>query len=349
MFSNNSTNRNGLEMRQFNLVLSVFLLSTTVHAAPPSRAFNYVSRTTIDPAQNNENENALYSYLQAGVDTYAPGSIDNTAVSSIAAIAYTKLNLLGGITNADVNSSAAIAYSKLNLAGGIVNADINASAAIVDTKLATISTAGKVSGAALTSLASIPVGAGIIPSANLTAPTFSSVAGSYASGTYKILGPTATASTASISYAKVIEVVVPRGGTLSTTFTLAGSSNDAVGRIYRNGVAVGTEQIAVSGTATTYSEDISGWSANDLLQIYANNNNTGSTTYAGALFLYENVPVTQVPVSSSQGPDIYKGPDVPTVTIGTTVGNIGDMYVNTGGGASTTLYVKTGASTWTAK
>lgn len=51
--------------------------------------------------------------------------------------------------------------------GEIVNADINSAAGIVDTKLAQITTAGKVSGAALTSLASIPPGAGIIPSANL--------------------------------------------------------------------------------------------------------------------------------------------------------------------------------------
>ena len=49
----------------------------------------------------------------------------------------------------------------------IVNADISASAAIVDTKLATISTASKVSGAALTSASSIPSGAGLIPTANL--------------------------------------------------------------------------------------------------------------------------------------------------------------------------------------
>lgn len=51
--------------------------------------------------------------------------------------------------------------------GSIVNADINAAAAIADTKLAQITTAGKVSGAALTSLASIPAGAGVIPAANL--------------------------------------------------------------------------------------------------------------------------------------------------------------------------------------
>ena len=54
--------------------------------------------------------------------------------------------------------------------GVIVNSDINASAAIVDTKLAQITTASKVSGAALTSLASIPAGAGVIPLANLPGP-----------------------------------------------------------------------------------------------------------------------------------------------------------------------------------
>ena len=70
------------------------------------------------------------------------------------------------IVNADINASAAIALSKLAtgaLPSGItvasanivndtiVNADINASAAIVDTKLDTITTAGKVSGLAITS------------------------------------------------------------------------------------------------------------------------------------------------------------------------------------------------------
>lgn len=72
----------------------------------------------------------------------------------------------GVIVNADINASAAIAQSKLNLS--ITNAEVNASAAIVDTKLAQITTASKVSGAALTSLASIPSGAGVIPAANLS-------------------------------------------------------------------------------------------------------------------------------------------------------------------------------------
>jgi hypothetical protein len=54
------------------------------------------------------------------------------------------------ITNAHVSPTAAIAYSKLNLANSIVNADINAAAAIADTKLATISTSGKVANSATT-------------------------------------------------------------------------------------------------------------------------------------------------------------------------------------------------------
>ena len=67
----------------------------------------------------------------------APGTITNTM-------------LAGGITNTKIDAAAAIAYSKLNLATSIVNADISASAAIVDTKLATISTASKVSNSATT-------------------------------------------------------------------------------------------------------------------------------------------------------------------------------------------------------
>lgn len=83
----------------------------------------------------------------------------------------------GVIVEADIANSAVtkdkVATSAVGtdeiLDGEIVNADIAAGAAIVDTKLAQITTAGKVSGAALTSLSSIPAGAGIIPAANLSA------------------------------------------------------------------------------------------------------------------------------------------------------------------------------------
>jgi hypothetical protein len=88
------------------------------------------------------------------------GTIVNADISASAAIAYSKLNLASSITssdivdgtivNGDISASAAIAYSKLSLGTSIVNSDISAGAAIVDTKLATISTAGKVSNSATT-------------------------------------------------------------------------------------------------------------------------------------------------------------------------------------------------------
>ena len=53
----------------------------------------------------------------------------------------------------------------------IVNADIDAAAAIADSKLAQITTASKVSGAAITALASVPSGAGDLPIANAKAIT----------------------------------------------------------------------------------------------------------------------------------------------------------------------------------
>jgi len=109
--------------------------------------------------------------MLAGSITYAKliltNSIVNADVATGAAIDKTKISgtavtiadtgtvtstmlLDGTILNADVNASAAIAYSKLNLGTSIVNADVSASAGIVDTKLATISTASKVSNSATT-------------------------------------------------------------------------------------------------------------------------------------------------------------------------------------------------------
>ena len=51
--------------------------------------------------------------------------------------------------------------------GNITNANISGTAAISDAKLAQITTASKVSGAALTSLASVPSAAGLVPIANI--------------------------------------------------------------------------------------------------------------------------------------------------------------------------------------
>lgn len=160
-------------MKKILLLTSLLLMTPPcgLYAAPPTRTSSYVTGATIRAADVTGNENSIFNYLQAGVDTIADGSIVNADVSASAAIAYSKLSLTGTIVNADISASAAIVYSKLSLANTIVNADISTSAAIADSKLAQITTASKVSGTSITGLASLPSGAGVIPTANLGSGT----------------------------------------------------------------------------------------------------------------------------------------------------------------------------------
>lgn len=90
------------------LVLALLLITTNIQAAPPTRAYTYVPNTTIDPAQNNANENALYSYLQVGVDTYAAGSITGAAISGSASIPYGSLSLGSSIVPSDIAAGAVL-------------------------------------------------------------------------------------------------------------------------------------------------------------------------------------------------------------------------------------------------
>jgi hypothetical protein len=71
-------------------------------------------------------------------------------------------------TNEEVTADKLHALVDSGSVSGIVDADIDDSAQIVDTKLAQITTASKVSGAAITLISSLPAGAGVIPAVNLT-------------------------------------------------------------------------------------------------------------------------------------------------------------------------------------
>lgn len=117
----------------------------------------------------------LTAALGSTVDTVEieDGTITNTDISVSAAIADTKLGTIstaGKVSDSALSSNVSLLGSAIESSEitdlTITNGDISSSAAIADSKLATISSAGKVSGAALTSLASIPAGAGIIPDAN---------------------------------------------------------------------------------------------------------------------------------------------------------------------------------------
>ncbi len=95
-------------MKKILLLILTILLSTNVYAAPPTRTYTYVSNTTIDPNQNNTNENLLFSYLQVGVDTYAPNSITGAAISPSASIPYGSLSLSNSIVPGDIASGAVL-------------------------------------------------------------------------------------------------------------------------------------------------------------------------------------------------------------------------------------------------
>lgn len=73
------------------------------------------------------------------------------------------------IVASEHNSNFDTIYNEFN--GSISNANISTLAAISDSKFAQITTAGKVSGAALTTLGSIPSGGGVVPIANLATGT----------------------------------------------------------------------------------------------------------------------------------------------------------------------------------
>ena len=77
-------------------------------------------------------------------------------------------------------------------------------------------------------------------------------------------------SNTTTSYVKVKEIKLGRGGQFRVKFALSNSTVVRLvhGRIYRNGVAFGTDQTTTSMSYVTKSEDISGWAAGDLLQLY---------------------------------------------------------------------------------
>jgi hypothetical protein len=87
-----------------------------------------------------------------------------------------------------------------------------------------------------------------------------------------------------------------RSGTVTSVFTLQGSNGAYIvyGRVYKNGVAVGTTR-SVAGTTATFTENIS-VSAGDELQVYIWQ--TGGASNSGKLSLF-NIKVSNPTGSAS--------------------------------------------------
>jgi hypothetical protein len=76
-------------------------------------------------------------------------------------------------------------------------------------------------------------------------------------------------STTEISYTKLKEFVINGSGSVFVSFDLKANGATGYARIYKNGVAVGTERSKTADTYTTYTETISGLVSGDLVQLYA--------------------------------------------------------------------------------
>jgi hypothetical protein len=122
------------------------------------------------------------------------------------------------------------------------------------------------------------------------------LAGVYALSDTVIQSNDGAVSTSSLSWVKMKEIKIASVVTgnvgcqgSGTSFALrikfdlksSNSATSARGKIYRNGVAVGTEQHTSSTTYITYTEDITQpWTQNDLIQLYLLIDNSAYAAYA---------------------------------------------------------------------
>jgi hypothetical protein len=87
--------------------------------------------------------------------------------------------------------------------------------------------------------------------------------------------------TYSTTMIKVKEIKIYREGTLRIYFEMRASleANRVYAQVYRNGSPVGTLRMTTSESYTGYTEDISGWSPNDLVQLYYRSDSTAIRCY----------------------------------------------------------------------
>lgn len=237
-------------------------------------------------------------------------NIVNADISASAAIVATKLATIA--TAGKVSGAALTSLSSTPSAAGAIP-EINLPNSIPDSHFATIATAGKVSGAALTSLSSTPSGAGRLPIANLASGTADGTkfirddgalavppqAPDYAAGSILLVSSDSELEVTDASYTKRKSIKIPREGTLTIKFSLKRINQQVYGRIYRNGVAVGTEQSITDGSGgggfIEFSENISGWSEQDEVQLYCKTGG-GVTNHVGYFRIYADTATIETVV-----------------------------------------------------
>ncbi len=90
----------------------------------------------------------------------------------------------------------------------------------------------------------------------------------YVIGDYLKIASDGVATSPQTTYTKVKAFGLDRGGTLRISFALEGDTSTTVyAKIYRNDTPVGTERSKLSSGYETFTEDISGWSEGELVEL----------------------------------------------------------------------------------
>lgn len=182
------------------------------------------------------------------------------------------------------NSNFDTLYNCIN--GNIDNDNIKSSAAIVDSKLSQITTASKVSGAALTSLSSVPAGAGDIPSANMSTNACvltgaQTVAGVKTFSDKPVLPATTPTGNEATSATYVDGKFTTLG--LSKSFTSSNQTVPAAGSLITvaHGMSASPVIVQLKAVCTTTEGN---WSVNDEIFIDRSNMSTATVTSFNAIY-----------------------------------------------------------------
>jgi hypothetical protein len=123
-------------MKKILFIIFVLFLTVNLYSAPPIRTYTYTTGEKIEASKVTTNEDNIYNYLTAGIDTVKDDSIANADISSSAAIVGSKLDLsapgaIGGTTpstgaftilSGTALSATSLSVGSINLTGNITTA-----------------------------------------------------------------------------------------------------------------------------------------------------------------------------------------------------------------------------------
>ena len=106
----------------------------------------------------------------------------------------------------------------------------------------------------------------------------------------------------STNYTKITEIRIAIAGAIRTKFHLRryDTTGTAYGRLYKNGAAVGTARSNTSSAGVWYEEDLSGFAAGDLLQLYTKQSSSSGQVCAKELSLSITAPLKNLTTLESE-------------------------------------------------